>query len=380
MNSFALAVATGACLTVILAQTPESPTPPPRDVIPSAVDIIPSPAARAGSGPLARRGLYLTGRVILDSGVAPPDPVPIECTCSGRSHLETYTDTKGRFSFRFGQNEASVQDASVDLNIAGIGAARGSWTDCQVSARLPGYRSDRLDISDRHSTDTPNIGTLVLYPISPGSVNSIRVASLRAPDKARKAYQDAMKFVGQGKPAKARQLLEKAVKLYPDYASAWCELGLLQQNANQDEEGRRSFLRSMAADPNFVRPHLLLSILAWKHSAWQIMADSSARAVRLDPARYPQAYVVNSIASFNLHHFEEAEKNARAALKADPQHRYPRAFYVLGTVLAEREDRRGAIAALEQYLECAPHASDAVAVRARIAELGKNPGAGPHEK
>jgi tetratricopeptide (TPR) repeat protein len=306
---------------------------------------------------------------MLDSGVPPPDPVPIECTCNGRSRIETYTDTKGLFSFRLGQNEASVQDASVDLTVARIGGLAGSQVDCQVSARLPGYRSDAFDISNRHSSDSPNIGTLVLHALSRGAGNSISLTSLRAPEKARKAYQDAMKFAGQGKMAKARQLLEKAVKVYPEYASAWCELGLLQQSANQDEDARRSFAQSVAADPNFVRPYLLFSVLAWKHNAWQIMADSSARAVHLDPAGYPQAYIVNSVASLQLRRLEEAEKSALAALKADPQHQYPRAYYVLGTILAAKKDSPGAIAALEHYLEYAPHASDATTVRARITEL-----------
>ena len=101
-NSFLL----GMLAAQVFAQTSVSPYPPARDVIPPVGDVIRTSPARNGSGPPTRRNIYLSGRVVLDSGVPPPDPVPIECVCNGRSRVETYTDTKGKFSFRVGQNDA----------------------------------------------------------------------------------------------------------------------------------------------------------------------------------------------------------------------------------------------------------------------------------
>src|SRR5438067_11959988 len=62
------------------------------------------------------RGIFLSGRVTMDDGTAPPEPVRIERICSGGApRAEAYTDSKGRFSFQLGQNTGSItQDASFD--------------------------------------------------------------------------------------------------------------------------------------------------------------------------------------------------------------------------------------------------------------------------
>src|ERR1700690_4233738 len=44
--------------------------------------------------------VFFSGRVMLDDGVAPPDPVRIERVCDGHTTFEAWTDEKGRFGFK----------------------------------------------------------------------------------------------------------------------------------------------------------------------------------------------------------------------------------------------------------------------------------------
>src|SRR5215813_6559054 len=59
------------------------------------------------------RPIFLSGRVRLDDGTAPPETVVIERVCNGIARPEAYTDTKGHFSFELGRNQGMFADASV---------------------------------------------------------------------------------------------------------------------------------------------------------------------------------------------------------------------------------------------------------------------------
>src|SRR5690349_14555794 len=46
--------------------------------------------------------MFISGRVTLEDGSAPPEPVIIETVCSGMPHGEGYTDPKGYFGIELG--------------------------------------------------------------------------------------------------------------------------------------------------------------------------------------------------------------------------------------------------------------------------------------
>src|SRR5438105_12789379 len=95
------------------------PTPPPntagRNTTNPSIDL--------------NRGIFLSGKVMMDDGTAPPEPVRIERICSGGApRAEAYTDSKGRFSFQLGQNTGSItQDASFD-DLGAPGVQQGTRT------------------------------------------------------------------------------------------------------------------------------------------------------------------------------------------------------------------------------------------------------------
>jgi cytochrome c-type biogenesis protein CcmH/NrfG len=66
-----------------------------------------------------------------------------------------------------------------------------------------------------------------------------------------------------------------------------------------------------------------------------------------------------------------AEKSAREAVKLDPQHRNPRADYLLGLVLIEKHDYSGAASELKSYLAMAPTAENHDQVQKQIEEIEK---------
>ena len=79
--------------------------------------------------PQENRIISVTGRVVMEDGGPPPEPVTIERNCSGYTVTEAYTDRKGHFSFQI----RSGADIST-------GAVRGSLPGAASSGASPSAR------------------------------------------------------------------------------------------------------------------------------------------------------------------------------------------------------------------------------------------------
>src|SRR5262245_15330432 len=73
--------------------------------------------------PDMNRPIFLSGKVVMDDGTKPPEPVAIERVCNGIVRREQFTDSKGHFSFQLGQNDYAYTDASTSAGdgIGGLG-------------------------------------------------------------------------------------------------------------------------------------------------------------------------------------------------------------------------------------------------------------------
>jgi len=87
--------------------------------------------------PDMQRTFFFSGKVMLDDGTPPPEPVQIERVCNGVPRPEAWTDSKGRFSFQLGQNTAMMMDASNSSTdgIGGFGGVVGSQGWLAADAR-----------------------------------------------------------------------------------------------------------------------------------------------------------------------------------------------------------------------------------------------------
>src|SRR5438128_9176356 len=138
--------------------TPGATTTPGRNPGITTPGRTPSPNDQINRFPEQQaRPIFLSGKVMLDDGMPPPDSVVIERVCNGNPRAEAYTDSKGRFSFQLGQNAAMMADASNSTATGGMGGnpSGGSGTrsrgqtlgerdlsGCDIRASLPGFRSD----------------------------------------------------------------------------------------------------------------------------------------------------------------------------------------------------------------------------------------------
>jgi tetratricopeptide (TPR) repeat protein len=247
--------------------------------------------------------------------------------------------------------------------------------NCDLRASLPGFRSDLVSLAGRRMMDNPDVGTIILHRLGNVEGTTISATSLQAPKDAKKAFEKGTDALKKKKFEEAQKQLEKAVELYPKYATAWFELGMLYQQRKQVDLAKKAYAQALAADAKFVKPYLQLTQFSVQEQKWQEVADTTSRVIKLNPFDFPFAYFYNSAANFNLRNFDAAEKSAREALKLDTQHRIPKIEHLLGIILANKQDYTGAAEHMKSYLQQVPEASDVDLVKKQLAEIERLLGA-----
>ena len=336
--------------------------------------------------------IYISGKVAMPDGSPVPQGVTIQRICSGMAKTVAYTDTTGRFSFQWGEKNLFVTDVA-DAGAAptarstspGYGASQNAggssafasdplgnkMTNCELRASLAGFTSDKVSLFNRKEADSPDVGIIVLHRIAGVEGSAVSVTSMMAPDGARKAYERALQALLKNKPNDAAKDFEKAVASYPKYADAWMSLGKVRLQQGAVPAARAAFLKAIDADPKLVPPYVEMGALAAKEANWTQSAEYLDKALKLDPSDYPSAWYADAVAHYNLKNYDAAEKSAREAVKLDPRHANPRSGYLLGLVLAEKQDYAGAAAELTTYVKLVPNAPDLAQVQDQLAQLQK---------
>ncbi len=334
------------------------------------------------------RPVFLSGRVVLDDGSKPSTDITIQRICNGNPHTEAHVDSRGHFSFQVGQNPLSMMDASE----SGIGdpssrsslgggnsrtfdpTGRGGVTardlnGCQLQAYLPGYRSDLVNLDQRHSLDNPDVGAIVLHRLGNVQGTAISITTELAPKKARKDYEKGLQLLSKGKTEEAEKHFQDAVAEYPKFAVAWNELGRMQFSGKDLTAARKSFEAAIEADKKYVSPYDSLARLEVQQGKWTEAADWSKQAVYLNPVEFPASWFYNALANYNLKKLNEAEKSAKEVEKLDGAHQLPQVETLLAQICAERSDYRGAAQHLQTYLQLQPNAPNAPALKQELAKL-----------
>jgi tetratricopeptide (TPR) repeat protein len=344
------------------------------------------------SFPEMQRPVFLSGKVIMDDGTPPPEPVVIERVCGAVVRPEGYSDTKGRFNFQLGQNQGMMPDASMSSmgdTVPGMaprsgggsmtGTGRGGFnerdlTGCELRANLPGFRSEVVNLSGRRALDNPDVGTIILHRLAKVEGFTFSATTAYAPKDAKKAYEKGTQLIKKKKLEEAEKELQKAVETYPKYAVAWYELGTVYQQQKKLTEAKEAYQQSIKADEKYVSPYAQLARIAGAESKWPETSEYADKVIHLNPYFSPEIYYINAVANFNLNKISEAEENAREAAKQDAQHRNPRINHLLGIILAQKEAYPEAAENMRTFLKRVPEGPDADTVKKQLAEVERRMG------
>ena len=342
--------------------------------------------------PDVQRPIFLSGKVMMDDGQPPQESVLIERVCNGTPRPEGYTDSKGRFSFQLGQNSNILADASVpsgsDTSFGGggfgsqqrgssLGSMGGGTTsiserqlqNCELRASLAGFRSESVSLAGRRMMDNPEVGTILMHRLSGVEGYTSSITSMLAPKDAKKAWEKGRELAKKKKYPEAEKELQKAVDAYPKYATAWYDLGLVQESQNNLAGAREAYVKSIAADSKFIKPYVKIFNYDAKEKKWEQVAATTGKVIKLNPFDFPEAYFLNAVANLNLKNLDEAETSARTAMKMDSAKRVPQLDHMLGIILAQKQDYTGAAVFMRSFLTRAPNDPAASVVKKQLAEI-----------
>ncbi len=332
-----------ACLPVVRAQ----------DQPEASVDRMPmSPYIAKRMAGVQPPPSLMTG-IVVTQDLQPVAEGTVRLTCSGVLRGTSRIHSNGQFALTINQSSNSLENVAL--------------TGCDVSASTATLRSEPRLIGSLRPSETRDVGQIIVHPTADGETTTVSAVSLLAPADAKKSLRKGREAATAQKWAEAQKHLQRAVQLYPKYAEAWQELGLVLIRQSKREEARAAFQQAVAADPAFSRPYFGLVGLAADAQDWPAMRQRSEIAL----ARFsdPLMYFYHAIASFNLHQYDTAEKSLMRADDLDRQHRLPQIDLLLGDVLIQRHDFAGAAARVRQYLAFSPNGEQADAARAELARL-----------
>ncbi len=344
--------------------------------------------------------IFLSGQVMFDDGTPANSNIRVERVCAGNPHLESHTDSKGRFSFQLGQNMTVDTDASDQFaggsfgrpnnsSMGGLGGygnssggfgnnSRDLW-NCELRASYPGYRSDTVELASRRPMDPPDVGIIVLHHFGNVEGTTISLTTALAPKNAQKDYQKSLQLIQKGKFEEAEARLQSATELYPKYAIAWYALGQMQQRQGRNSDARKSYQAAMAADSKFVSPYDRMALLAAQEGNWEDAAKFSKQAISLDPVEYPASFWYNAIASYNLKRAADAEKSIKDLLKLDTRHKFPEAENMMAQLLLDKGNYSEAAGHLRSYLALVPNAKNADNLKQILLKIDQANAAAPKQ-
>ena len=328
------------------------------------------------------RAVYFSGEVALEGGSMPPDPVLIRRVCKGSVQGQTWTDSKGRFSFKVegGGTDTYADAAQTPARNPDLSRPIGNSTyysnpittalrDCEVQAVLAGFWSDRVNIALKNTLDDTRLGLIVLHPVSRDQALTVSATTLAAPRNAMKAYEKGMVAMRERRWDAALGELTKAVTVYPKFAAAWFEVGLLRQSRNDPAGAVAAWQEALRSDPRYVKPYEGLAAIAERQQNWTELEKYSHDWIQLTPEGFPMAYLYNAIANARLNKIAESELAARTGLRLDKERKIPRLSYVLGLILMQKHEYGESAKFLRSYLELAPNARDATIVRQELIRI-----------
>jgi tetratricopeptide (TPR) repeat protein len=233
--------------------------------------------------------------------------------------------------------------------------------ECLVTIRLAGYRKTDVTLHE---------GAVVVMNRPGSHANpTVSLATLEAPEKAKRAYEKGVAAMFGKKWEAAQKEFKRAVAIHASYAPAWCALGETLERESKPQEARAAYRHAVKAEPGFAKAWVRLAQLEVAEGRLQDALEAARQAIRLDATGFPAVYAAQAMADLGLDHPDAAEKSARRAVELDTYHEVPRAESALASVLAAKGDREGAIKHWKKYLEMSPKAGDAAEVKRRIADL-----------
>lgn len=141
----------------------------------------------------------------------------------------------------------------------------------------------------------------------PGAGNTVSVAALRIPDKAKDEFRKAEEAFQRNRMDEAEKHDNKALSLVPSYAQALTMQGMLKLNKGDVAGGTQSLQAAIHADPNYALAYFAMGATLNTQGDFAQAQKSIEEGLRIDPTSW-QGYFELSKSVLGQHDFRNALK------------------------------------------------------------------------
>jgi len=319
---------------------------------------------------------FISGRIISELNRPLSEPVSVELNCGMKPVQVIHTDLGGYFNFTLGAGAQSNLDFSAsNESPRSFNSSAGNLPSrfgnplagCELRISVAGFRPKNFPLAHSSDMGRLDVGNVVLERIGTVKGSAVSVTSLLVPKDASKEFEKAIKDLQKNKMDSALPHLEKAVKIYDQYAAAWNELGRVYLSRDDREKAEHAFEKSAAADSEYLPPLINLATLQIQNREWEKGVETAGKVLALDSDLGFASFLL-AVGDYNLNHLDEAERSAQAAEKA-PHEDNPQVHALLAQIYMNRQDYVQAALHMRSYLDESPNGQYAEQMKNDLAEI-----------
>ena len=201
----------------------------------------------------------------------------------------------------------------------------------------------------------------------PGAPPTISATELNVPSKAKDEMNKGMDAFSKGDLKKADEKLQSAVAIYPKYARAWNNLGVVRMKENNQEGARDAFQQCVEADDKFTPGYMNLARISMLNKNMPQAVEYINKGLSNDP---------NNVEGLSLLAKEQllTGEYDKALANAHRVHTLPHdhladVHLIAGEALLHQNRNTEAVQEFEQYLKEYPDSPNAATVRRAMAQI-----------
>ena len=286
---------------------------------------------------------------------------PNERTVDESLHVQLLNTANVPIQDTFSRQDGTVLFHNVQVGSYHLKIDGGDIKDT-VSDVFLIYPQERMHMEWIHVTPKEQANANV-----PHTAPTVSASELNAPPKARSEMEKGLEAFSKGDLKKAEEKLQKAVEIYPKYARAWDNLGVVRMRESNREGAREAFQKSIESDDKFTPGYLNLARLNMLENKIPEAVDLIKKGLAVDPNNV-EGLALLAKEELVTHEYDKALADARK-VHTLPHDHLADVHLIAGEALLHQNRSAEAVQEYEQYLKEYPDSPNAATVRRAMAQI-----------